>query len=119
MRLALLFVFSTLLTIHTFGQLENPYQQENGLGFYSLFDQQQAELNNHWLSSPSLLVHTSNCVTFAPSYQLNLPQAVSLRPSHQEFGQAVLMLGLNLLSRGGIAPTVYPGNQTYYPRTPD
>ena len=119
MKVLLLFMVSILLSFPSVGQLENPFQRHNGLVSYSLFDQQVSENYNHWVSSPSIPVHHANCSSIAPSYPLNLPQAVSLTPPNQQFGQAVLMLGLNLLSRGRMAPAVYPGKQPYYPRTPD
>lgn len=119
MKLLLSFMVSILLSLHSLGQLENPFQRHNGLLTYSLFYQQFSENYNHWVSSPSILSHPANCSSIAPSYPLNLPQAVSLTQPNQQFGQAVLMLGLNLLSRGRMAPAVYPENQRYYPRTPD
>jgi hypothetical protein len=106
--------FSFLICLSSFGQLDNPYVRTNSLEVYSLSDQIQRETFNHWITTPAVYNHPANCPSIAPMLSLNLPQAISLTPTHQQFGQALLLFGLNVLSRGSIAPSINTDPSGYY-----
>jgi hypothetical protein len=98
-----------------FGQLENPYLRNNGISSpYNLFDDQQQRSFYHWITNPISYNNPTNCSSIAPMQQLILPEIVSMNPPYQKFGQAVLLLGLNVLSRGSIAPSFNADHIKYY-----
>jgi hypothetical protein len=105
-------LLSFLICLSSYGQFENPYVRINSLEVYSLSDQIQRETFNHWITT--IYSHPANCPSIAPMLSLNLPQSISLTPPHQQFGQALLLFGLNVLSRGSIAPSLNTDRSGYY-----